>query len=337
MESLKNMRIGFAGTPEFAAVIFDALLNAGCQVVVAYSQPDRPAGRGRKLSPSPVKLAAQTAGIRICQPRSLRSEQAQAQLATFNLDLLVVAAYGLILPPKILKTPALGCINVHASLLPRWRGAAPIERAIMAGDNASGVCIMRMEAGLDTGPVFANASTPISVNTTGRELHDRLAGLGATTLLATLASLDALTPKAQEESSATYADKLSNTDTALSWELPATTLARQINALNDRLPVRVKLNGETIQLLRAVPLAEEARVNQNTTAAPGTITCVTKDNLIVACGSGSLSISEVKLSRGKARALPIRSVRNGYPELFEAGFRFDSKPGGVTALSGVTG
>ncbi len=334
MLSLENMRIGFAGTPEFAAVIFAALLKAGSQIVVAYSQPDRPAGRGRKLTPSPVKLRAQAAGIRLCQPRSLRGEAALKQLASFNLDLLVVAAYGLILPPKILATPNLGCINVHASLLPRWRGAAPIERAIMAGDNASGVCIMRMEAGLDTGPVFAQATVPISINTTGRELHDTLGCLGATTLLATLTKLDALTPTAQEEAGSTYADKLSNSDTALNWDRSAATLARQINALNDRLPVRVKLHGETIQLLRAVPVVAAHSDNlsdKKKTAAPGTIVSLTKDSLIVTCGSGSLSISEVKLSRGKARVMPIRAVRNGYPKLFAAGSRFDSQSSGAPA------
>lgn len=295
----------------------------------AYSQPDRPTGRGRKLTPCAVKQTALAAGIEVRQPKSLRSEEALAELAASELDVLVVAAYGLILPEAILASPSLGCINVHASLLPRWRGAAPIERSIMAGDTQSGVCIMRMEAGLDTGGIYATKTLPITDTTTGRELHDSVAQLGLTALLATL---DGFTTKAaaddwqpQDDSLATYADKLQPLDARIEWHNSAASIVRQINALNDRLPARTELAGETLNLLRAqlaVPL-DSAAETEAEPQAPGTIIARSKKAITVATGDGALSVREVQLRRGKGRPMPMAAALNGYGELFELGNRFE--------------
>lgn len=311
-------RIGFAGTPEFAATILAGLLNAGANVVCVYTQPDRPTGRGRKLMPSEVKRVATDAGIAVHQPKTLRTEEALADLAAAELDILIVAAYGLILPQAILDTPTLGCINVHASLLPRWRGAAPIERAIMAGDTQSGVCIMRMEAGLDTGGVYNSRTLPITDTTTGRELHDAVAQLGLDALLETLRgfSPDAFT--AQDDSLATYADKLNASDAIINWQQPAQDIIRQINALNDRMPARTQLNDETINLLRAAPALE----NNEQQAAPGTLIARSKKAISIAAGDGVVSIREIQLRRGKGKPMPMAAALNGYGDLFNPGVVF---------------
>lgn len=323
-------RIGFAGTPEFAARILSGLLAADANVVCVYSQPDRPKGRGRKLTPSAVKQVAIDANIEVRQPRSLRPErnkEAAAQLQATELDVLIVAAYGLILPQTILDAPRLGCINVHASLLPRWRGAAPIERAIMAGDTQTGVCIMRMEAGLDTGGVYSQRTLPITHTTTGRELHDAMTAPGIDALLETLTDFAPEQWQAQDENLATYAQKLTATDAEIDWHKPAAAVIRQINALNDRLPARTMLAGETIKLLRAAPVTQpDAFTNtpSSNKTGPGTIVASSKKAITVATAEQFISVREVQLSRGKGKPMPIAAALNGYPDLFQIGQCFTS-------------
>ena len=330
-------RIGFAGTPEFAQRILAGLLAAGGNVVCVYTQPDRPSGRGRKLLPCAVKALAEDAGIEVRQPRTLRKAEARDAMAAAQLDVLVVAAYGLILPQAILDTPRLGCINVHASLLPRWRGAAPIERAIMAGDTQSGVSIMRMEAGLDTGGVYKTRSTPIGDQTTGKALHDELAELGSEALVATLENFAPDSWQAQDDSLATYADKLSSEDAEIDWHEPARVVARHINALNDRLPARSVLlststdsaatntTGEVVSFLRAEPASVPVSASAKDSATPGTILERSKKTISVATGAGAVVIKEVQLRRGKGKPMPMSAALNGYSELFEPGLRFTSK------------
>lgn len=323
-------RVGFAGTPEFAATVLQGLLAAGVNVVCVYSQPDRPTGRGRKLTPSAVKQVALAADIEVRQPKSLRTDQALTELRAAQLDVLIVAAYGLILPQAILDAPRLGCLNVHASLLPRWRGAAPIERAIMAGDTQSGVCIMRMEAGLDTGGVYNSRTLPITDTTTGRELHDSVAELGLDALLETLDGFTspavAAAWTAQDDAAATYADKLGPEDAVINWNDSASRIVRQINALNDRLPARTQLGDETLNLLRAAPAITQpdnaTPADTSAQALPGTLIARSKKTISIATGEGVVSIKEVQLRRGKGRPMAMAAALNGYGELFATGNRF---------------
>ena len=248
---MKPLRLGFAGTPSFAAHILETLVASPHTLAVVYTQPDRRAGRGRRTKPSPVKAACLAHGISVLQPTNLRGEQAAAELAQQRLDVLIVAAYGLILPPAILATPRLGCINVHASLLPRWRGAAPVERAIMAGDAETGVCIMQMDEGLDTGPVFARSVVPIDDEIDGPALELVLAKAGAALLVDCLADIESRTPAAQAESGATYAHKLTPADATIHWQSAATELARQVRALCGRLPATAVLGEIRLRILSA--------------------------------------------------------------------------------------
>jgi methionyl-tRNA formyltransferase len=297
-------RLIFAGTPDFAVPSLQALLEAGYSVVAVYTQPDRPAGRGRQLRASPLKTRAQSAGIPVCQPTTLRDPAMQAELAALRPDLLVVAAYGLILPPEVLAIPRLDCINVHASLLPRWRGAAPIHRALMAGDTETGISIMRMEPGLDTGPVFAQATFPIERGMTGGELHDALAMLGALTLRATLPELLAgrLTPEPQDDAFATYAAKLNKNDLELDWTRPALELERQVLAFNPYPVAQTRLEEHVLRIWRAV--AEEESV----AAPPGAVLREGSSGMVVATGSGVLRLTEVQLPGGKP--LPVAAFLN---------------------------
>jgi methionyl-tRNA formyltransferase len=297
-------RLIFAGTPDFAVPSLQILLDAGYSVVAVYTQPDRPAGRGRQLRASPLKTCAQAAGIPVYQPTTLRDPVVQAELAAFQPDLLVVAAYGLILPPEVLAIPRLDCINVHASLLPRWRGAAPIHRALMAGDTETGISIMRMEAGLDTGPVFAQATFPIERGMTGGELHDALAMLGALTLRATLPELLAgrLTPEPQDDALATYAAKLNKSDLELDWTRPAFELERQVLAFNPYPVAQTRLGEYVLRIWRAV--AEEELV----AAPPGAVLREGSSGIVVATGSGVLRLTEVQLPGGKP--LPVAAFLN---------------------------
>ncbi|HEX9946920.1 MAG TPA: methionyl-tRNA formyltransferase [Allosphingosinicella sp.] len=278
------MRIAFMGTPEFAVPTLDALVAAGHEIAAVYSQPPRPAGRGKALRPSPVQQRAQALGVEVRTPLSLKNPDAQSAFAALDLDVAVVAAYGLILPKPILDAPRRGCLNVHASLLPRWRGAAPIQRAILAGDRMTGVTIMRMEAGLDTGPMMAMMGTEIDRKTAG-ELTDELARLGAEWMVEVLAQYDRIGPRPQPEDSATYAPKIAKEEARLDFTLPALELERRIRAFNPAPGAFLEYAGERIKLLAAdlVDVAGE----------PGT---VLDEGFTIACGVGALAPTLVQRS-----------------------------------------
>ena len=309
------LRIVFAGTPEFAAEHLKALLNSPYQVVAVYTQPDRPAGRGQKLMPSPVKQLALQHEIAVYQPQTLRDPAAQAELAALKPDLLVVVAYGLILPQVVLDIPRLGCINSHASLLPRWRGAAPIQRAIQAGDGESGVTVMQMEAGLDTGPMLLKVSTPISADDTGGSLHDRLAELGPPAVLQAIAGLagGSLRGEVQDDSLATYAHKLNKDEALLDWSRPAVELERLIRAFNPWPICHSSLNGAPLKVLAAQLVTEQGEGR----GAPGEILAASKDGLNVACADGALRLTRLQLPGGKA--LNFADLFNSRREQFAVG------------------
>jgi methionyl-tRNA formyltransferase len=291
------LRIVFAGTPDFAAESLKALLQqAAHQVIAVYTQPDRPAGRGRELRASPVKELALSHRIPVLQPTTLRSDEAIAELKELRPDLMVVAAYGLLLPQAVLDIPRLGCLNVHASLLPRWRGAAPIQRAILAGDRETGITIMQMEAGLDTGPMRYKERCPISPNDTGGSLHDRLALLGGEALVAALELLvdGELPSEPQDASQATYAAKISKEEARLDWSLPAAELGRRIRAYNPVPVAFTTLAGQPVRIWEA------SACDEATTAPPGMIIAANREGLRVAAGGGSvLLIETLQLPGGK--------------------------------------
>lgn len=289
---MKGVRLIFAGTPEFALPTLAALIDAECEVLGVYTQPDRPAGRGRKLQASPVKQLALEHGLRVYQPHSLkRDPEAVAELAALGADLMVVVAYGLLLPESVLAAPRLGCINVHASLLPRWRGAAPIQRALLAGDAESGVCIMRMEAGLDTGPVYHRLVTPIGPDDTGASLHDRLAALGAQALIEALPGIlsGELHPEPQDERLVTYAQKLSKDEARIDWQRPAIEIERQIRAFNPWPVAETRLEGEVLRLWAA-----QAEPEAPVSAAPGCVLTTSKAGIEVASGAGRVRITRLQ-------------------------------------------
>ena len=310
------LRLGFAGTPRFAATVLEGLLEAGRHVHVVYTQPDRPTGRGRKLKAAPVKSLALARGLSVRQPESLRDTQAAAALAALDLDVLVVAAYGLILPAAVLAAPRHGCINVHASLLPRWRGAAPVERAIMAGDDETGVSIMQMDRGLDTGPVFLHRRCAITAETDGPTLEAELAELGSAALLECLDRLGELEPQPQAASEASYARKLERRDALIDWTLPAPVIERRVRALCGRLPAFTDAGG-----VRRTVLAASA-VPDNTAIEPGRVVSADSRGIRVACGAGILVVARLKLSVGKGRPLAAADAINGYPRLFTEGAVF---------------
>ncbi len=290
------MRIVFAGTPEFAVASLGAAARQH-EVVAVYTQPDRPAGRGRGLMPSPVKLDAIARGIPVFQPETLKTPEAQQQLRDLQPDLMVVVAYGLILPKAVLAIPTHGCWNVHASLLPRWRGAAPIQRAIQAGDAETGVCLMQMEAGLDTGPVLLRQHTPIRDTDTGGQLHDRLAQLGAQVLADGLGLLRAglkPIPQVQPAEGVTYAHKLDKAEARLDWSQDAAALARAVRAFNPWPIAEATLAGERVRIHGAVALAE------NQGKAPGTVIAAAREGIDIACGQGALRLRVVQREGGKA-------------------------------------
>ncbi|MEA3274582.1 MAG: methionyl-tRNA formyltransferase [Pseudomonadota bacterium] len=285
------LKIIFAGTPDFAVSALEALIEGGLDVTAVYTQPDRPAGRGRKLTASPVKTAALAHGLAVHQPRSLRDPQAVAALRGHKADLMVVVAYGLLLPQAVLDAPRLGCVNVHASLLPRWRGAAPIQRAILAGDRESGVTIMRMEAGLDTGPMYLISRTPIAPGETGGSLHDKLAQLGASALLEALPGIadGTLIPEPQDDALATYAKKLQKEEAGVDWHRPAVELDRMIRAFDPWPVAQTRLGDSTLRLWGSEPLAGDAAG-----APPGSVIAAHKGGIDVATGDGILRITHLQ-------------------------------------------
>ncbi|HET6724796.1 MAG TPA: methionyl-tRNA formyltransferase [Gammaproteobacteria bacterium] len=288
-------RVVFAGTPAFAVPALDALLASHYSVAAVYTQPDRPAGRGRRLQPSPVKLRALEAGVPVRQPPTLKDAAEQAALEALAPDAMIVVAYGLILPATILRAPAFGCVNIHASLLPRWRGAAPIQRAILAGDAETGISIMQMDAGLDTGPVLARRATPIAADETSATLHDRLATLGAETIVPALDALIGGTAvsEPQPAAGATYAAKLEKSEARLDWSAPAEQLARQVRALQPWPVAEARLDGAQLRVWAAEPLPGAAH------ATPGSIVDTGRDGIEVATGDGLLRIRTVQRAGGK--------------------------------------
>jgi len=290
------MRVIFMGTPDFSVPALEAL-HAQHQVVCVYTQPPRPAGRGKKDRPSPVHARALELGLPVRHPARLRDSIDQADFAALKADVAVVVAYGLILPQPVLDAPRLGCLNIHASLLPRWRGAAPIHRAIMAGDAETGVCIMQMEAGLDTGPILLRAATPIGGRETTGELHDRLSHMGANLIVQALNQIDALTAMPQPDAGVTYAHKIDKAEARVDWTLDAQTLARQINGLSPFPGAWCETPSGRLKLLNAVPIAQNA--------APGTVL----PNLTIACGQGAVRI--LSAQREGKRAMSADEILRG--------------------------
>ena len=314
----KALRILFAGTPEFSARHLQALLASQHEVVAVYTQPDRRAGRGKKLQSSPVKQLAEAAGIPVEQPPSLRDEEAQQALAAYAADVMIVVAYGLILPQAVLDTPAMGCLNVHASLLPRWRGAAPIQRAIEAGDTQTGVTIMQMDAGLDTGAMLATAECSITSATTSADLLDTLAESGPAALLGVLGDLQNYQSRAsaQNDDLANYAPKIQKVEGLLNWSLPADELCRKVRAFNPFPVCYSLLAGDRVKIWSA--RAVEAT---NGTVAPGTIVAADQDGIAVSCGTGQLLVTQLQLPGGKA--LPSEAMLNSRRDQFAIGQCFD--------------
>ncbi|OOG48607.1 methionyl-tRNA formyltransferase [Rhodanobacter sp. C01] len=305
-----GLRLVFAGTPEFSVPCLEACRASDAEVVAVYTQPDRPAGRGRKLTPSPVKQAALAAGIAVEQPESLKSAEAQQTLAAYQPDLLVVVAYGLILPRKVLAIPRLGCWNVHASLLPRWRGAAPIQRAILAGDSESGVDLMQMEAGLDTGPVLLERRTPIAHADTGGSLHDRLSALGADVLAEGLRRVlagETLAATPQPDAGVLYAHKLDKAEAKLDFSKPALELEHQVRAFDPWPVAEGEIAGESLRIWAAQAIERDRH------AAPGEVIAAGRDGIDLACGHGALRVTALQRAGGKR--ISAIDYLNARPEL----------------------
>ncbi|HBU92656.1 methionyl-tRNA formyltransferase [Leclercia adecarboxylata] len=308
-----SLRIIFAGTPDFAARHLDALLSSGHQVVGVFTQPDRPAGRGKKLMPSPVKVLAEEHGLPVFQPASLRPQENQQLVADLNADVMVVVAYGLILPKAVLDMPRLGCLNVHGSLLPRWRGAAPIQRSLWAGDADTGVTIMQMDVGLDTGDMLYKLSCPITDEDTSATLYDKLAELGPKGLIDTLQQLadNRVQPEVQDEALVTYAEKLSKEEARLDWSLPAAQLERCIRAFNPWPMSWLEIDGQPVKVWQASVIA--GPVN----AAPGTIVEANKQGIQVATVEGILNLESLQPA-GK-KAMSAQDLLNSRREWFTPG------------------
>lgn len=301
------MKIIFAGTPEFSATILNYLINSSHTVIACYTQPDRPKGRGKKMAESPVKLLAQSHAIPVYQPVSLRDESAQIFLKNLNADVMVVAAYGLILPTAILNAPKDMCINVHTSLLPAWRGAAPVQRAIEAGDTKTGVTIMKMDAGLDTGDILLTRHCPILKTTTSETLLHQLAHLGAEALLETLSQLKTLTPTPQDSTHASYAKKIEKEEGRIHWSLSASELDRKIRAFNPWPGCYT----HDFKIWQAEP------VSTHSTQTPGTLIAVHKDRIDVATGAGILSITHAQWPGGKI--MPMQELLRAKKDFFKLG------------------
>lgn len=285
------MRLIFMGTPDFSVPALDALVGAGHEIAAVYTQPPRPAGRGKKERPSPTHARALTLGLPVCHPVNFKSDDDIAAFEALNTDVAVVVAYGLILPQRLLDAPIHGCLNIHASLLPRWRGAAPIHRAIMAGDDVTGVCVMQMEAGLDTGPVLLRQETPILSGDTVGDLHDRLAGIGAQAIVAALAQLETLIPVAQPDAGRTYATKVDKAEARIDWSRPAIEVDRQIRGLSPFPGAWCDLDGTRIKLL-----------NSRVVAGKGLPGEVLDDILTIACGAGAVRLLRLQRAGKSAMA-----------------------------------
>ena len=321
------MKVIFAGTPEFARAALERLHAAGFHIPLVLTQPDRPAGRGMKLHASEVKQFAQEKGMPVAQPRSLRLDgkypedaaAAKQAIEAAQADVMVVAAYGLILPHWVLDTPRLGCLNIHASLLPRWRGAAPLQRAIEAGDAQTGVTIMQMDAGLDTGAMLLREAVPIATDDTTASLHDKLAAVGARLILDALelAACGGLRPVAQPEAGVTYAHKIEKAEAAIDWSQPAKTIARRIRAFDPFPGASGVVAGEVVKLWAADVLAAPAGGG-----APGLIEAVAPDGLLVRCGSGILRVTQLQRAGGKR--LPVADFLRGFE--LKPGMVFESRP-----------
>ena len=304
------MRLIFAGTPDFAAQALGAIIDAGHEVALVLTQPDRPAGRGMALQPSAVKKLALEHGIEVFQPATLKDTAAQARLASIQAEAMIVAAYGLILPQVVLDLPRHGCLNIHASLLPRWRGAAPIQRALLAGDAETGVCIMQMEAGLDTGPVLLERRLAIAANDTTASLHDRLAALGAMMIVEVLGQLPVKSEK-QPTEGVTYAHKIEKQEALIDWRKSAAELDRHIRAFNPVPGAQALLQGQVVKLWQATPILGNGEI--------GSILAVDRKQLVVACGEGALALTELQKSGGKR--LPVQQFLAG--NALKVGDRFD--------------
>jgi methionyl-tRNA formyltransferase len=312
---MTSLRIAFAGTPQFALPALRAMLGSRHRVVGVLTQPDRPAGRGRELRASPVKLLALESRLPVAQPPTLKTPEGRAILHEWSPDLLVVVAYGLILPQAVLDRPRLGCLNIHGSLLPRWRGAAPIQRAILAGDTETGVSIMQLDAGLDTGPVLLERRHPIGIHDTAGDLHDALSELGAAALLEAIDAIDngTVVMRAQPAAGVTYAAKLDKSEAAIDWTQPVGALDLRVRAFNPWPIAETQFAGDPLRILRA-------RVAQpsGSEAAPGTLLGLAEDGLHVACGEGVLAVNELQragkrpvLARDFANAVRLDGMRFG--------------------------
>ncbi|MBS9439801.1 methionyl-tRNA formyltransferase [Photorhabdus noenieputensis] len=308
-----SLRIVFAGTPDFAARHLEALLMSQHEVVGVLTQPDRPAGRGKKLTPSPVKILAEERNITVFQPATLRSKENQQWILKQQPDVLIVVAYGLILPKAVLNIPRLGCLNVHGSLLPRWRGAAPIQRSLWAGDTETGVTIMQMDIGLDTGDMLYKASCPITPEDTSASLYEKLANIGPNSLLKTLSLITSgkSQPEIQNENLVTYAEKLSKEEARINWELPATHLERCIRAFNPWPMSFFEMEGQPVKVWKAEAIAEQ------TSAEPGTVLKADKKGIYIATADGILNITQLQPA-GK-KAMPAANLLNSKHEWFTLG------------------
>jgi len=309
------LKIIFAGTPDFAATHLQALISQH-EVVAVYTQPDRPAGRGKKLNASPVKLLAEQNNLPIHQPQSLKDPEQQTILANLQADIMVVVAYGLILPQVVLDAPRLGCINVHGSILPRWRGAAPIQRAIEASDKETGVTIMQMDAGLDTGAMLTITRCPIEPSETSGSLYDKLAALGAPALLSTLDKLKAGTAVAvaQDNGQSTYAKKIDKAEALIAWSQPAIIIDQRIRAFSPFPAAYTEIEGLRVKIWAAQTSTQQL-------GTPGEIVAADDNGLLVGCGQGSLLLTEIQLA-GKSR-MPVSEILRSRVELFATGKRFE--------------
>ena len=294
------MRIIFMGTPDFSVPVLEALVEAGHEIAAVYCQPPRPAGRGKKERPTPVHARAEALGLEVRYPVSLRDDVAQAEFAALKADVAVVVAYGLILPQAVLDAPKKGCLNIHASLLPRWRGAAPIHRAIMAGDAETGVCIMQMEAGLDTGPVLLRKATEIGAEETTEELHDRLSEIGAAAIVEALGRLDDLVPEAQAEEGITYAAKIDKAEAQVDWNAPAVEVDRKIRGLSPFPGAWCEIDGQRVKLLASQLAGGHGAAGE-----------VLDDALTVACGEGAVRL--LRLQRAGKGAQDVDVFLRGFP------------------------